>query len=118
MIASNSASSSANEVRIRHWISSSRGADLAAHLDAVPVGQPHVDDRDVGLRRRDARQRLLGGPRLADDLDVVALLEELAHAAAHDLVIVEQEHSNRHRQLTSVGAGDRGSGHDNQRMPR
>ena len=45
MIASNSASSSANDVRMRHWMLASCRADLAADLDAVAVGEPHVDAR-------------------------------------------------------------------------
>ena len=66
------------------------GADLPAHLDAVAVRQADVEDRDVGLGRRDASERL-GGARLADDLDVVLGLEQLADAPSDDLVVVEQE---------------------------
>src|SRR5690606_34073705 len=68
-------------------------ADVAADLDAVAVGQPHVAHRDVGARGGDAGQRFLGGARLADDLQVVLGLEELADPPADDLVVVEQEHS-------------------------
>ena len=72
-------------------------ADLAAHLDAVAVGQPHVEHGDVGRGGRDAPVGLLGGAGLADDLDVVLGLEQLAEAAADDLVVVEEEHPDRHR---------------------
>ena len=41
-------------------------------------------------------ERLLGGAGLADDLEVVLDFEELAHAAPHDLVVVEEEDANRH----------------------
>ena len=107
MIESKSASSSANDVSTTHCTSGLRGAHLAAHLDAVAVGQPHVDDRDVGRGRRDARERLLGGAGLADDLDVVFDLEQLAHTAPDDLVIVEQEHphrSSRAKATSAIGA--------------
>ena len=50
-----------------------------------------------GRGRRDAPVGLLGGARLADHLEVVLGLEQLAHAAAHDLVVVEQEHPYGHR---------------------
>ena len=56
-----------------------------------PSGKPHVEDRHVGTGRRDPRERVLGGAGLADDLDVVLGVEELAHAAAHDFVVVEEE---------------------------
>ena len=72
-------------------------ADLAAHLDPVAVGQADVEDGDVRARRGDPPVGLLGGARLADDLEVVLGLEQLAQAAAHDLVVVEEEHPHRHR---------------------
>ena len=49
MIESKSASSSANDVSIDALDARVAGAHLAAHLDAVAVGQPHIDDRDVGF---------------------------------------------------------------------
>ena len=52
-----------------------------------------------GLSRADTRETFLGGSRLTNDLDVAVLLEELAHTAAHDFVVVEQEHADAHRQL-------------------
>ena len=82
------------------------GTNLAADLDAVAVGQAHVDDGDVGLDRRDPRHAFLGGSGLADHLDVVVRLEQLAHAAANDLVIVEQEDANRHGCEASSGNDD------------
>ena len=94
MIESNSASSSANDVSTTHCTSGLSRPHLAAHLDAVAVGQPHVDDRDVGRRGRNAGERLLGGARLADHLEVFLDLEQLAHPAANDLVIVEEENAN------------------------
>ena len=77
----------------------SREAHVAAHLDAVAVGQPHVDDCDVGTSRRDAADRLFGRSCFAHDFDVVVLLEQIANAPAHHFVIVNEEHSNRHAVL-------------------
>ena len=71
-------------------------ADLAAHLDAVAVGEADVEDGDVRARGRDPAVGLLGGSGLADDLEVVLGLEQFADAAAHDLVVVEEEHADRH----------------------
>ena len=96
MIALKSASSSANDVSMRQAISGCVGPDLPADLDAVAVGQADVEDGDVGARRGDPAVGLLGGAGLADDLDVVLGLEELAEAPADDLVVVEQEHADRH----------------------
>ena len=47
MIASNSASSSPNDVGIRQAISGIPGLHLPADGSPVAVGQPHVQDRDV-----------------------------------------------------------------------
>ena len=46
------------------------GAQLAAHLDPGAVRQPDVQDRYLGTRRRDARQRFGDRRCLADDVDV------------------------------------------------
>ena len=56
------------------------GAQLAAHLDAGAVGQADVEHGDVGMARGIALERLGGRAGLADDLDVVGGLEQLAHA--------------------------------------
>ena len=71
------------------------GADVAAHVDAGAVGQPAVEDRDMRTQRWDAPGRLLGGAGLAHDDDVSLALEELPDAAAHELVVVEQEDPDR-----------------------
>ena len=92
MIAANSASSSSYDVRISALTSGSTAADGAAHLDAGAVGQPRVEDGDVGAQRRDARGRLLGRAGLADDLDVTGGLQQRAQPLADDLVVIEQEH--------------------------
>ena len=72
------------------------GPHVAAHRDAFAVGQPDVEDRDIGAKRRDAGHGLRGGAGLADDLDVVLGLEQLRDAPPDDLVVVEQEHGDAH----------------------
>jgi len=80
--------------------------DLAAHLHAVAaVAKAHVEHGDLRPGRRDASQRFVGGARLADDLEVVLALEELADPTAHDLVVVEEKHANCHAAILSDSAG-------------
>ena len=67
----------------------------------LPSGQPGVEDRDVGLGREHARQGLLDGAGLADDLETGHGTEQFGDAAAHDLVVVEQEDAHRCRVLRS-----------------
>ena len=71
-------------------------ADLATHLHTVTVGQADIENGDVRARGRDAPVGLLGGPRLADDFEVVFRFEQFAHAATHHFVVIEEEHSHRH----------------------
>ena len=59
MIAANSASSSSYDVRISALIAGSTPRTVAADLDARAVGQPGVEDGDVGPQRRDPRGGLL-----------------------------------------------------------
>jgi hypothetical protein len=48
------------------------------HVDAAATGHDHVEEHDVGLRRARLVDRLVGRPRLADDLDVSLGLEHPA----------------------------------------
>ena len=104
MIAWNSASSSENDVSIRHaisgWSSGSRG---------TPRRRCRREGARRGSRRRGGsagirRSASLGGVGLADDLHVVLGVEELAHAAAHDLVVVEQEDPDRVQIMVTAAA--------------
>ena len=72
------------------------GSDVSADLDAVTIGQPHVEHGDVRGRRRQELVGLLRGAGFTDDLQVVFGLEQLAYPATHDLVIVEEEHPRCH----------------------
>ncbi len=67
-------------------------ADVATRFDAVSVLEPDIEHGDVGVERMDPSDCLLGRRRLADDDDVPLGLEQVADAAPHDLVVVEQEH--------------------------
>ena len=95
MIASNNASSSANDVRIRHAVSRVQRSDLAAGLDAVAVLQTDVEHGDVGVEGVHAVDGLCWVARLADHLDVALGLEQIAQPSPDDLVVVEEEHGDR-----------------------
>ena len=75
-------------------------ADLSAHLDAArsssPVPEPHVEHRDIRLGLRDQLERILGGSSFADHRDVVLARQDVADPSAHQLVVIEQEHADRH----------------------
>jgi hypothetical protein len=70
------------------------GPDLAARLDAGAVAEAHVHDDDVRLRARRLRNGALHRMRFGHDAHVRAAVEERAQALAHDLVIVDDHHSN------------------------
>src|SRR6188474_1101854 len=82
MIAANSASSSSYEVRINALIDGSTER-ISRHTSMpLPSGsRPQRRDAVRGVDRRTG---------LADDLDVVLLLEHVAQATTHHLVVVEQ----------------------------
>ncbi len=71
------------------------GAHLAAHVDAAAVGQPPVEDGDVGPQRGDPGDRLLHRAGLAHHLDVALALEQVVQASPDDLVVVEEEDADR-----------------------
>jgi hypothetical protein len=77
--------------RLRH-----RRPDLAADLDAAPIRQPHVENGDVRLCRRNARQGVGDGARLADHVNVLSTLEQGAQARPDHLMIVEEEDTQCH----------------------
>ena len=63
-----------------------------------PSGRRTSSTATSGAHGWEAPQRLVGGARLAHDLDLALIvgLQELADAAPDHLVVVEQEHSDRH----------------------
>ena len=70
-------------------------ADLATDIDAGAVRKPAIEDRHVGTKRGNPSSGLLGQSGLTDHLDVGLGLQQLPDAAAHDLVVVQQEHPDR-----------------------
>ena len=86
--------------------SGSLRAHLPTDLHTVAVGEADVEDGDVGPDRADAADGLLRAVGLTDDLDVVLGLEEVAQSTADDVVVVHQEHADRHRAILA-GAGGR-----------
>jgi len=84
-------------------------SDLTAHLDAARfaggLAQAYVQHRHVGLGPGDELQRLLGGPGLTDDRDVVLGPQQVAHPPADQLVIVEEEHADGHAPFWPLGGG-------------
>ena len=57
-------------------------ADVAAHLDAVAVGEPHVEDRDVGRGRPGSAASASAAVPASPTTSMVVLdLEQLAHPA-------------------------------------
>jgi hypothetical protein len=61
-----------------------------------PSGNPEVKDRDIGLRDRYAHQRVRHGARFAHHVDVSATIEQDTQPRGHDLVVVEQKHTETH----------------------
>jgi len=73
-----------------------RVAHLAAHLNPTPVRKSHVEHGHVGPRRGNAGVGLRGAAGLADNLHIGLEADEVRQTTADDLVIVEQEHPDRH----------------------
>ena len=90
-IASSIASSEVNDVSIRHRRFGSRDKQLPAQFDAIAVWQPHVEDRDVGLKGGYPRQRLCHRSGLADDLEFGVRAEEVDESPSDDLVVIDEK---------------------------
>ena len=72
------------------------GAHLAAGVEAVAVGQAHVEDHDVGVEQREQTTGVAQRAGLTDDLEVAVSFEGPAQALADELVVVDEEHRDRH----------------------
>ena len=64
---------------------------VSAQFDAVAVGQPHVENRDVGLKGRDPGQSLGYRSGLAHDVEFGVRAEEVDESAPDDLVVVDEK---------------------------
>ena len=80
------------------------GADLPGDLDAAALLQLDVEHGHIGPGGRDPVQGLSAGGRLADDLDVALALQQVAHPAPDDLVVVEEEDASGHRAIVAGGS--------------
>ena len=105
MIASNSASSSLNDVSIRHLRSGNMRAQVAADLDPVPSGSRTSRTATSGIVAGTRCKRFGGGSRLADDLEVVGALQQLSHTSADDLMVIEEEHPDHNWLACSTVSG-------------
>ena len=94
MIASNSASSSENEVRIRHAVRGCRER-ISRHASTPLPSARRTSSTDIGIERRHPAHRLVFGARLADDVMSSLGFKQIAKPTAHDLMVVEQEHPDR-----------------------
>ena len=90
MTASNNASSSLNDVSIRHRNVGQHRSEIAADLDPAAVGQADIEHGDVGRRCRRPLDRFGSRSGLADDLEIVGGLQEVAHPSPDHFVVVER----------------------------
>src|SRR5690606_25146031 len=82
-----------------------RRADGAAQLDAVAVGEPHVEHDDIRPRHLDLREGAAHLARLADHLEVALGVDEVGDAAPHDLVVVDEEDADHGVLLSGAPTG-------------
>ena len=111
MIASNSASSSPNDVSMRQATSGILERISRHTLTPSPSGRRTSSTATSGRSGGNAGQRRLGRTGLADHDDVRFGLQQVTHAFADNLVVVQQEHADHVRQLrreAANGAGDLG----------
>ena len=69
-------------------------AQVGDHVEPRPVAQRQVEDDDIGLQGARPLERVAHARGLTDDLDLAARLEHPLDAAAHELVVVDQEHAD------------------------
>src|SRR5487761_1607730 len=65
-----------------------------ARLDAAAPGHPDVHEHDVGQRLADLHARFAAVARLADEIDVVLLVENHLEPAAEQRVVIDDEHAD------------------------
>ena len=72
-------------------------SEIAADLDPAAVGQADIEHGDVGRRCRRPLDRFGSRAGLADDLEIVGSLQQVAHASPDHLVVVDEEHPDHDR---------------------
>ena len=64
--------------------------ELGQDLEPRALAEAEVEDDDVGALGAARRERVVGGAGLADDLEVVDLVQQAPDAAADDRVVVHE----------------------------
>jgi hypothetical protein len=64
---------------------------LGQDVDAALPGHDDVEEDDVGLERARAEDRVFCVTRLADDLDVLFVVEQHSQSGPHDRVVVDDD---------------------------
>jgi hypothetical protein len=85
------------------------GDDALGGLDAVRAGHPDVHQHDVGVQGGDLAQGLGPVARLADDGEVVLVVEHQAEAHPQQRLVVHQQDADRRRCGAVGGGGHAGS---------
>ena len=85
------------EVRITSIGKSKRG-ELLGNVEAVGVGQLHVDDDEIGFVLAGKLNAARARCRLSDDREALRV-EDLAQSAAEGGVVVDDENPSAHGQI-------------------
>ena len=93
-------------MRTRIRARAARRDDPPRRLDPVDARHPDVHQDHVGLELGREAHRLRAVLGLADDLEVVARLEDQAEAAAHERLVVGDQDADRHRSPRAGAARD------------
>ena len=88
-------------VRMMIRAAAAGGDDPPSRLDPVDDRHADVHQHDVGPSALDQRDRLGAVGGLADDLDVVAGVEDHAEAAAHERLVVGDQDADAHGAASS-----------------
>jgi len=74
-------------------------AHLTAQLDAAAVRQTHIKHCDIGRCSRNPIESFLDSASFSDHLEVIFGLEHVADAAPDHFVVVNEEDTQRHREI-------------------
>ena len=80
-----------------------REAQLPSNIDAISVGETNVDEHYVRIQIFDHRDSRVGVITLTDDQDTSRGLKDLASSGAQNLVIIDDEHSQKLIVIVSLG---------------
>ena len=71
-------------------------AYISADLHSAAIGKAHIKDGHIGTGSGNAVQRISRRARLADHVEISFQAQQISQSAADDLVVIEQEHLDRH----------------------